>query len=61
MSSTTLIQLFVFMLAGFVGVQTINRIPPLFAAFLFITALRALGRLRANMSFMRRPASRLET
>jgi NAD(P) transhydrogenase subunit alpha len=29
MSSMTIIQLFVFMLAGFVGVQTINRIPPL--------------------------------
>jgi NAD(P) transhydrogenase subunit alpha len=29
MSTTTIIQLFVFMLAGFVGVQTINRIPPL--------------------------------
>jgi NAD(P) transhydrogenase subunit alpha len=29
MTSTTVIQLFVFMLAGFVGVQTINRIPPL--------------------------------
>ena len=29
MPSTTVIQLFVFMLAGFVGVQTINRIPPL--------------------------------
>jgi NAD(P) transhydrogenase subunit alpha len=28
-STTTVIQLFVFMLAGFVGVQTINRIPPL--------------------------------
>jgi NAD(P) transhydrogenase subunit alpha len=27
--TTTIIQLFVFMLAGFVGVQTINRIPPL--------------------------------
>jgi H+-translocating NAD(P) transhydrogenase subunit alpha len=27
--ATTIIQLFVFMLAGFVGVQTINRIPPL--------------------------------
>jgi NAD(P) transhydrogenase subunit alpha len=29
MSTTTVIHLFVFMLAGFVGVQTINRIPPL--------------------------------
>src|SRR6202042_485483 len=29
MSTTTIIQLFVFMLAAFVGVQTINRIPPL--------------------------------
>ena len=29
MSSTTLIQLFVFLLAGFVGFQTISRIPPL--------------------------------
>jgi len=29
MSTTTIIQLFVFMLAGFVGVQAINRIPPL--------------------------------
>src|ERR1700732_413266 len=29
MLTTTIIQLFVFMLAGFVGVQTINRIPPL--------------------------------
>src|ERR1700731_2580386 len=29
MMTTTIIQLFVFMLAGFVGVQTINRIPPL--------------------------------
>jgi proton-translocating NAD(P)+ transhydrogenase subunit alpha len=29
MTTTTVIQLFVFMLAGFVGVQTINRIPPL--------------------------------
>jgi NAD(P) transhydrogenase subunit alpha len=29
MSTTTVIQLFVFMLAGFVGVQAINRIPPL--------------------------------
>src|SRR5260370_11799193 len=29
MPITTIIQLFVFMLAGFVGVQTINRIPPL--------------------------------
>jgi NAD(P) transhydrogenase subunit alpha len=29
MSSTTIIQLFVFLLAGFVGVQTISRIPPL--------------------------------
>jgi NAD(P) transhydrogenase subunit alpha len=29
MPTTTVIQLFVFMLAGFVGVQTINRIPPL--------------------------------
>lgn len=29
MSSMTIIQLFVFMLAGFVGVQTIHRIPPL--------------------------------
>jgi NAD(P) transhydrogenase subunit alpha len=27
--ATTIIQLFVFMLAGFVGVQTISRIPPL--------------------------------
>jgi NAD(P) transhydrogenase subunit alpha len=27
--STTLIQLFVFLLAGFVGFQTISRIPPL--------------------------------
>jgi NAD(P) transhydrogenase subunit alpha len=27
--TTSIIQLFVFMLAGFVGVQTINRIPPL--------------------------------
>src|ERR1700678_1791637 len=26
---TTIIQLFVFLLAGFVGVQTISRIPPL--------------------------------
>src|SRR5260221_9017745 len=29
MSATTTIQLFVFLLAGFVGMQTINRIPPL--------------------------------
>ena len=29
MMTTTIIQLFVFMLAAFVGVQTINRIPPL--------------------------------
>jgi NAD(P) transhydrogenase subunit alpha len=29
MTTTTVIQLFVFMLAGFVGVQTIHRIPPL--------------------------------
>jgi H+-translocating NAD(P) transhydrogenase subunit alpha len=29
MSSTTVIQLFVFLLAGFVGFQTISRIPPL--------------------------------
>src|SRR6267142_65094 len=29
MLTTTIIQLFVFMLAAFVGVQTINRIPPL--------------------------------
>jgi NAD(P) transhydrogenase subunit alpha len=29
MTSTTIIQLFVFLLAGFVGVQTISRIPPL--------------------------------
>ena len=29
MATTTTIQLFVFMLAGFVGVLTINRIPPL--------------------------------
>ena len=29
MATTTIIQLFVFMLAGFVGIQTINRIPPL--------------------------------
>lgn len=29
MPTMTIIQLFVFMLAGFVGVQTINRIPPL--------------------------------
>lgn len=29
MATTTIIQLFVFMLAGFVGVQTINRVPPL--------------------------------
>jgi len=29
MPTTTIIQLFVFMLAGFVGVQSINRIPPL--------------------------------
>ena len=29
MSTMTIVQLFVFMLAGFVGVQTINRIPPL--------------------------------
>src|ERR1700692_3852012 len=29
MTSTTLIQLFVFLLAGFVGFQTISRIPPL--------------------------------
>lgn len=29
MSDTTIIQLFVFMLAGFVGIQTIHRIPPL--------------------------------
>src|ERR1700675_2577944 len=29
MATTTTIQLFVFMLAGFVGIQTINRIPPL--------------------------------
>ena len=29
MTTMTIIQLFVFMLAGFVGVQTINRIPPL--------------------------------
>jgi len=29
LSSTTLIQLFVFLLAGFVGFQTISRIPPL--------------------------------
>jgi NAD(P) transhydrogenase subunit alpha len=29
MQAMTIVQLFVFMLAGFVGVQTINRIPPL--------------------------------
>src|SRR6202051_781546 len=29
MATMTTIQLFVFMLAGFVGVQTINRVPPL--------------------------------
>jgi H+-translocating NAD(P) transhydrogenase subunit alpha len=29
MSTTTTIQLFVFLLAGFVGFQTISRIPPL--------------------------------
>jgi H+-translocating NAD(P) transhydrogenase subunit alpha len=29
MSTTMVIQLFVFMLAGFVGIQTISRIPPL--------------------------------
>lgn len=29
MNSTTLIQLFVFLLAGFAGFQTISRIPPL--------------------------------
>jgi NAD(P) transhydrogenase subunit alpha len=29
MPTITVLQLFVFMLAGFVGVQTINRIPPL--------------------------------
>ena len=29
MLTTTIIQLFVFMLAAFVGVQSINRIPPL--------------------------------
>jgi NAD(P) transhydrogenase subunit alpha len=29
MASTTVIQLFVFLLAGFVGFQTISRIPPL--------------------------------
>jgi NAD(P) transhydrogenase subunit alpha len=29
MTSITIIQLFVFLLAGFVGVQTISRIPPL--------------------------------
>ncbi|HEY5971116.1 MAG TPA: NAD(P) transhydrogenase subunit alpha [Pseudoxanthomonas sp.] len=29
MSDTTLIQLFVFLLAGYVGLQTISRIPPL--------------------------------
>src|SRR6266436_1976611 len=29
MSATTTIQLFVFLLAGFVGFQTISRIPPL--------------------------------
>jgi NAD(P) transhydrogenase subunit alpha len=29
MQAMTVVQLFVFMLAGFVGVQTINRIPPL--------------------------------
>jgi NAD(P) transhydrogenase subunit alpha len=29
MPTTTVIQFFVFMLAGFVGLQTINRIPPL--------------------------------
>ncbi|MBZ9810989.1 MULTISPECIES: NAD(P) transhydrogenase subunit alpha [unclassified Mesorhizobium] len=29
MTSTSVIQLFVFMLAGFVGFQTISRIPPL--------------------------------
>ena len=29
MNSATLIQLFVFLLAGFVGFQTISRIPPL--------------------------------
>ena len=29
MPSTTIIQLFVFLLAGFVGFQTISRIPPL--------------------------------
>jgi H+-translocating NAD(P) transhydrogenase subunit alpha len=29
MTSITIVQLFVFLLAGFVGVQTINRIPPL--------------------------------
>ncbi|MFC0810408.1 proton-translocating transhydrogenase family protein, partial [Ensifer sp. P24N7] len=29
MTSTAVIQLFVFLLAGFVGFQTISRIPPL--------------------------------
>src|SRR5260221_6126293 len=29
MSATTTVQLFVFLLAGFGGMQTINRIPPL--------------------------------
>jgi NAD(P) transhydrogenase subunit alpha len=29
MQAITIVQLFVFMLAGFVGVQTINRVPPL--------------------------------
>jgi NAD(P) transhydrogenase subunit alpha len=29
MATTSIVQLFVFMLAGFVGVQAINRIPPL--------------------------------
>jgi len=29
MNATTIIQLFVFLLAGFVGFQTISRIPPL--------------------------------
>jgi NAD(P) transhydrogenase subunit alpha len=28
-TTMTVVQLFVFMLAGFVGIQTINRIPPL--------------------------------
>jgi H+-translocating NAD(P) transhydrogenase subunit alpha len=42
MSATTTIQLFVFLLAGFVGMQTINRIPPLLHTPL-ITATNAIS------------------